>query len=59
MLAEVIDAVIGVDTPRDTHHAEIAYPTGAAIATRSINNTSAAKHSWWPGSRTMPPAHGW
>ncbi len=41
MLAEVIDAVIGVDTHRDTHHAEIAYPTGAAIATRSISNDSA------------------
>ncbi|MCA1696177.1 MAG: IS110 family transposase [Actinobacteria bacterium] len=41
MLAEVIDAVIGVDTHRDTHHAEIAYPTGAAIATCSISNDSA------------------
>src|ERR671916_316813 len=41
MLAELIDAVIGVDTHRDTHHAEIAYPTGAAIATNSISNDSA------------------
>jgi transposase len=40
MLAELIDAVIGVDTHRDTHHAEIAYPTGAAIATCSISNDS-------------------
>lgn len=41
MLAELIDAVIGVDTHRDTHHAEIAYPTGAAITTNSISNDSA------------------
>jgi transposase len=41
MLAELIDAVIGVDTHRDTHHAEIAHPSGAPIATRSISNDSA------------------
>jgi transposase len=41
MLAELIDGVIGVDTHRDTHHAEIAYPTGAPIATSSISNDSA------------------
>jgi transposase len=41
MLAELIDAVIGVDTHRDTHHAEITYPSGASIATRSISNDSA------------------
>ena len=40
MLAELIDAVIGVDTHRDTHHAELALPTGAAIATYSISNDS-------------------
>jgi transposase len=41
MLAEVIDGVIGVDTHRDTHHAEIARPTGAPIVTRLISNDSA------------------
>jgi transposase len=41
MLAECIDAVIGVDTHRDTHHAEIAHPSGAVIAACSIPNTSA------------------
>jgi hypothetical protein len=41
MLAELIDAVIGVDTHRDIHHAEIACPTGAPIATRLISNDSA------------------
>jgi transposase len=41
MLADVVDAVIGVDTHRDTHHAEIAHPSGAVIATCSVRNTSA------------------
>ena len=41
MLAELIDAVIGVDTHRDTHHAELALPTGAAIAICSISNGNA------------------
>jgi hypothetical protein len=41
MLAECIDAVIGVDTHRDTHHAEIAYPSSAAIAACSIPASSA------------------
>lgn len=38
MLAELIDAVVGVDTHRDTHHVEIALPNGAPIATCSISN---------------------
>jgi len=41
MLADVIDAVIGVDTHRDTHHAEIARPSGAVIAACPVRNTSA------------------
>jgi hypothetical protein len=41
MLADLIDAVIGVDTHRDTHHAELALPTGAPIRTCSISNDSA------------------
>jgi transposase len=40
MLAEVVDAVIGVDTHRDFHQVEIAYPSGAMIATRSFSNDS-------------------
>jgi transposase len=40
MLAELVDAVVGVDTHRDTHAVEIALPTGAAIATCSITNDS-------------------
>lgn len=41
VLAELVDAVIGVDTHRDVHHAEIAHPSGAVIATCSVRNTSA------------------
>ena len=38
MLANVVDAVVGVDTHRDTHHVEIALPTGSPIAACSISN---------------------
>ena len=40
MLAERVDAVVGVDTHRDTHDAEIALPTGAPIATCQVSNDS-------------------
>jgi transposase len=38
MLAEQVDAVIGVDTHRDTHTVEIATPTGAPIAALTAEN---------------------
>jgi hypothetical protein len=38
MLAEFVDAVVGVDTHRDTHEVEIAHPTGAVIATCQVSN---------------------
>jgi transposase len=38
MLAELVDAVIGVDTHRDTHEVEIALPSGAPIATCQVSN---------------------
>src|SRR5512133_3868896 len=38
MLADLIDAVVGVDTHRDTHHVEISLPTGTPIATCPISN---------------------
>lgn len=41
MLAEIVDAVIGVDTHRDTHQVEITAPTGAPIATLTISNSEA------------------
>jgi len=58
MLADHIDAVVGVDTHRDTHHVEIALPTGTPIATCSITNDASgyAQLLAWilehaPGSR--------
>jgi hypothetical protein len=41
MLAEVIDAVIGIDTHRDSHEVEIADPAGKPGATMRIGNDSA------------------
>ena len=38
MLAELLDAVVGVDTHRDTHEVEIAHPSGAVIATCQVSN---------------------
>jgi hypothetical protein len=40
MLAEVVDAVVGVDTHRDTHEVEIALPPGTPIGTRKFSNDS-------------------
>ena len=41
MLAELLDAVVGVDTHRDTHEVEIALPNGIPIATCQISNDTA------------------
>jgi hypothetical protein len=40
MLAEVIDAVIGIDTHRDSHEVEIADPAGKLITAMRIGNDS-------------------
>jgi transposase len=40
MLAEVVDAVIGIDTHRDTHEIEIADATGKPIAAMQVGNDS-------------------
>jgi transposase len=40
MLAEVVDAVIGIDTHRDSHEVEIADTTGLPILTTRIANDS-------------------
>jgi hypothetical protein len=45
MLAEVVDAVVGVDTHRDVHVAEMASPTGSLIATIEIVNNSGGVRS--------------
>ena len=41
LVAEVMDAVIGGDTHRDTHALEMTAPTGATIATLTIPNDDA------------------
>lgn len=60
MLAEMVDAVIGVDTHRDFNQVEIAHPSGAVIATGGFRNDSAghAETLTWifahaPGSRLV------
>ncbi|MDQ3762745.1 MAG: transposase [Actinomycetota bacterium] len=60
MLAEMVDAVIGVDTHRDFHQVEIARPSGAVIATGTFTNDSTghAKALAWifehvPGPRLV------
>jgi transposase len=57
MLADVVDAVIGVDTHRDVHHAEIAHPSGAVIATCSVRNSGAgyAQLLSWARERAPGP----
>jgi len=41
MLAEAVDAIIGIDTHRDSHEVEIADPAGKPIATMQVSNDSA------------------
>jgi hypothetical protein len=41
MLAETVDAVIGIDTHRDSHEVEIADPAGKPVMTMRIGNDSA------------------
>ena len=40
MLAEVVDAVIGIDTHRDSHEVEIADATGKPIVAMQVSNDS-------------------
>jgi transposase len=65
IVADVVDAVVGVDTHRDSHEAEMATPTGVPIATVRVSNTSEgfatllawiASHS--PGPRTLIAVEG-
>jgi transposase len=41
MLADAVDAVVGIDTHRDTHTLEIASPAGAALACLTFANSDA------------------
>jgi len=60
LVAEVVDAVVGGDTHRDTHALEMTAPTGATISTLAIDNDDAgfATALAWivehaPGARVM------
>jgi transposase len=57
MLAELVDAVVGVDTHRDTHEVEIALPTGTPIGIRKISNDNSgfAELLAWIGDRAPGP----
>ena len=59
MLAEVVDAVVGGDTHRDTHALELTAPSGATIATLMIGNDERGLPKRSPGSPSMPRARGW
>jgi transposase len=57
MVAEFVDAVVGVDTHRDTHQVEIASSAGVPIATTQISNSSAgfATLLAWIGEHSPGP----
>jgi transposase len=64
-VAEVVDAVIGVDTHRDTHTLELTSPIGARLAVVEIENTSLGYAQAWawigehaPGPRLMVGSEG-
>ena len=52
MLADLIDAVVGVDTHRDTHHVEIALPTGTPGC--STLNWPHCSPRFWPHLGLVP-----
>jgi Transposase len=65
MLADVVDAVVGGDTHRDTHTLELTAPTGTPIATLRIRNDAAgfARAVTWiaehaPGPRVVAALEG-
>src|SRR4051812_6854716 len=41
MLAEMVDAVVGVDTHRDTHTAQLVDPLGRPLAELTVTNSEA------------------
>lgn len=57
MLADVVDAVVGADTHRDTHTLEITTPTGVTVATLTVPNTDegAATALAWIAEQSLGP----
>src|SRR4051794_16976478 len=65
MLAELVDAVVGADTHRDTHELGTAHPPGAPIAVVSVRSDTrafAAAVAWIgdgaPGARVVVAMEG-
>jgi transposase len=56
MLAKLLDAVVGVDTHRDTHQVEIALPNGAPIALTTIRNDHRLRRAAGLDHRPRPRA---
>lgn len=57
MLAELIDAVVGGDTHRETHTLELVTPNGVPLATRQIRNDDSGYSdalSWIARTRRVP-----
>ena len=57
MLAEVVDAVVGGDTHRDTHALEMLAPNGATISTLAIDNDDGGLSTRSPGLPNTPQDH--
>jgi transposase len=55
LLAEVVDAVVGIDTHRDVHEAEVAAPSGAALAQLQVPNSDAGFARLVAGIRANAP----
>ena len=55
MLAEVVDAVIGIDTHRDSHEVEIAGAAGRPIRRCGSATTPRGSPSCWPRSPHWRP----
>src|SRR5687768_206593 len=57
IVADVVDAVIGIDTHRDHHQVELAAPTGRVLATTRVANSDAgfvALAGWLAGHAPGP-----
>src|SRR5512143_915561 len=59
MLAELVDAVVGVDTHRDTHQVEIALSNGAPIACTTISNDTSGFAELLAWIVDHAPGRGW
>jgi transposase len=59
VLAEVVDAVIGIDTHRDTHEVEIADPAGRPVAALQVSNDSAGFARLLAAIAELAPGPGW